>query len=71
MVAFVAVLVWGGHRIGAVMALVLVPVEIVFWVGFALPVPPIVTTAAMILLGSGASHWSDEQPGAGGFQPGA
>jgi len=39
--AVAGVLLWGGHRSGAVIALVLLPVGGVFWWGFALPIPPI------------------------------
>ena len=39
---FVAgVLLWGGYRSGAILALVLLPAGAVFWWGFALPIPPI------------------------------
>ena len=32
-------LVWDGSRAGAVLSLALLPVEAVFWIGFALPIP--------------------------------
>ena len=32
-------LLWNGSKAGAVLALVLLPIEAVFWVGFALPIP--------------------------------
>ena len=46
----VGVRLWGGHRDGAVAALVLLPVEAVFWWGFALPIPPLVALARTALL---------------------
>ena len=38
-VAWSALLIWRGRRVGAVLNLTLLPVEAVFWVGFALPLP--------------------------------
>ena len=32
-------LVWNGSKAGAVLGLVLFPVEAIFWLGFALPIP--------------------------------
>ena len=40
----------GGHRDGAVAALLLLPVEAVFWWGFALPIPPLVALVRTALL---------------------
>jgi hypothetical protein len=37
--AWAAWLLWNGSKAGAVLALVLLPIEAVFWVGFALPIP--------------------------------
>ena len=36
--AWAAWLVWNGSEAGAVLSLVLLPVEAVFWIGFALPI---------------------------------
>jgi hypothetical protein len=46
-------LLWGGHKAGAILALVLLPAGAFFWWGFALPLPPIVALArtALILVG--------------------
>ena len=43
---------WGGHRFGAILSLVLLPVGAIFWWGFALPIPPMmaVVRTAIILL---------------------
>ena len=51
-VAWSASLIWRGRSVGAVLSLVLLPVEAVFWVGFALPVPWVIgfARAALILL---------------------
>jgi hypothetical protein len=51
-VAWSAWLIWSGRRTGAVLSLMLLPVEAVFWVGFALPVPWVIgfARAALILL---------------------
>jgi hypothetical protein len=51
---FVAgVLLWGGYKSGAILALVLLPLGGVFWWGFALPIPPIFALiwSVLILLG--------------------
>lgn len=48
--AFAAWLVWEGLRIGAVLSFALLPVEIVFWIGFDLPIPWIVGIARVVLL---------------------
>ena len=45
-------LVWSGEKLGAILALVLLPLGAVFWWGFALPIPPIlaiILTALIIL----------------------
>ena len=44
------VLLWGGYRSGAVLALALLPVGAVFWWGFALPIPPIFAVVWTILI---------------------
>ena len=41
---------WEGHRDGAVVALFLLPVEAVFWWGFALPIPPVVALVRTALI---------------------
>jgi hypothetical protein len=43
-------LLWGGHKSGAVLALVLLPVGGFFWWGFALPIPPIFALVWTILI---------------------
>jgi hypothetical protein len=48
--AVAGVLLWGGHKSGAVLALLLVPVGGVFWWGFALPIPPISALVWTILI---------------------
>lgn len=51
-------LLWRQRRAGAVLAIVLLPLEIVFWIGFALPFGPIAgvarTVAVLIALRSRA-----------------
>ena len=53
-VVFVAVLsgrlLWTMRRAGAVLNLGLLPVEAVFWIGFALPVPWLFGTARVVLV---------------------
>jgi hypothetical protein len=48
--AWAAWLVWRGSRIGAVLSLVLLPLEAVFWLGFALPIPWLFGVARAALL---------------------
>ena len=43
-------LVWQGSRTGAVLSLSLLPIEAVFWIGFALPIPWAFGAARVILL---------------------
>lgn len=45
-----ALLVWRGRRSGAPVALALLPLEAVFWYGFALPIPWLVGAARVALL---------------------
>lgn len=52
----VAVLLWAEHTVGLWMALALLPFEILFWIGFALPFGPplgIVRTALVALVLTG------------------
>jgi len=48
--AIAGVLLWGGHRSGAALALALIPAGGVFWWGFALPIPPILAFIWTILI---------------------
>ncbi len=48
--AFAGWLVWQGSRTGAVLSLCLLPLEAVFWIGFALPIPWAFGVARVILL---------------------
>jgi hypothetical protein len=50
--AWSAWLIWRGRSVGAVLNLTLLPVEAVFWAGFALPVPWVIglARAALVLL---------------------
>jgi hypothetical protein len=43
-------LVWNGSRAGALLSLVLLPVEAVFWLGFALPIPWVFGVARIAFL---------------------
>ena len=43
-------LLWEGRKAGAVLNLGLLPVEAVFWIGFALPVPWLVGIARLVLV---------------------
>lgn len=55
-VSYAAWLVWRGSRTGVVVALVLLPVEAVFWIGFALPFPwPIGIARAALLISAATS----------------
>jgi hypothetical protein len=43
-------LLWNSSKLGAIVAVVLVPVGAVFWWGFALPFPPLIAVARTILI---------------------
>ena len=43
-------LVWNGSRAGAMLSLALLPVEAVFWLGFALPIPWVFGVARIAFL---------------------
>jgi hypothetical protein len=43
-------LLWGGHRVGGVLALILLVPGAAYWWGFDLPYPPIVAAVRTILL---------------------
>ena len=49
-VAWTAWLVWNGSTTGAILALALIAIEIVFWIGFALPIPWLLGAARVVLL---------------------
>lgn len=44
------VLLWGGYKSGAILALALLPIGGIFWWGFALPIPPIFALIWTILI---------------------
>lgn len=48
--AVAGVLLWGGYRSGAILALALVPAGAIFWWGFALPIPPLFALIWSILI---------------------
>lgn len=52
---FAAVLLWNAEPLGALLTLALLPVEIIFWAGFALPIPPLIGLVRIALLWVG---WS-------------
>jgi len=43
-------LLWGGSKVGAILALLLLPIGAVFWWGFALPFGPILGLISTILI---------------------
>ena len=50
---FAGVLLWQGEQIGALITLALMPIEIIFWAGFAVPIPPLLAVARIALLWAG------------------
>jgi hypothetical protein len=46
---------WRGKKAGAVLNLSLLPIEAVFWIGFALPFPPLAGLARVVLV---AASWT-------------
>ena len=53
-VAAGGVLLWFGRRAGAVIALALLPIEFAFWLGYALPFPPLIALLRIALV---AAAW--------------
>ena len=53
--AYAGWLLWNGETVGALMTIALVPIEVVFWAGFAVPIPPLIAVARLGLLAAG---WS-------------
>jgi hypothetical protein len=50
---------WNGQRAGGILGLALLPIDAIFWFGFALPIPPLnalVRTALLVL------NWSSLKP---------
>lgn len=52
---FAGYLLWHGEPLGAVITIALVPIEVLFWAGFALPAPPVFGLVRIALLAAG---WS-------------
>lgn len=50
LVGVAGLLLWRGHKRGAILALALVPAGAIFWWGFALPIPPIFALVWTILI---------------------
>lgn len=50
-----AALIWQGRRSGGILAMALLLPGIVFWIGFALPIPPVLALVRTVLL---AANWS-------------
>lgn len=48
--SWAALLVWNASKVGAILTLALLPVEGVFWYGFALPIPAVIGVARIVLL---------------------
>jgi hypothetical protein len=50
---FAGMLVWHGEQVGALITLALLPIELAFWAGFAVPIPPLtaVVRVAVFLAG--------------------
>ena len=51
-------LLWSADKIGAILALVLLPLGAVFWWGFALPIPPIFALVRTVLIVLNWQHLS-------------
>lgn len=43
-------LLWSGSKAGAVLGLALLPLEAIFWIGFALPIPWLLGLARVVLI---------------------
>lgn len=51
--AWAAWLVWNASKAGALLALILLPIEATFWVGFALPIPWLIGAARVVFIALG------------------
>ena len=60
---------WRGDQRGAVVSLALLPIEAVYWLGFALPIPWLLGVARVALVAAAWRRWQD-QPGAARSGPG-
>ncbi|WP_353952726.1 hypothetical protein V6K52_04585 [Knoellia sp. S7-12] len=49
-VAVGGVLLLSNRRLGAILAVAPIPVEVAFWIGFALPIPPVMAVARVALV---------------------
>ena len=54
--------VWRGRKAGAVVNLAVLPLEAIFWVGFALPLPWLAAAARVALLAAGWSSLESRAP---------
>lgn len=43
-------LLWDGRQLGALVQFALLPIEAVFWYGFALPIPPVLALVRIVLV---------------------
>lgn len=48
--AWAAGLVWNASKVGAVLTLILLPAEALFWIGFDLPIPKMIGLVRVVLL---------------------
>ena len=49
-VGWAAWLLWNGSKLGAILSLAILPVEAMFWVGFALPFPWLLGAVRVVLI---------------------
>jgi hypothetical protein len=54
---------WRGRRSGAVLNLALLPIEAIFWLGFAVPIPWLFGIARVVLLAASWSSLGDRSSG--------
>jgi hypothetical protein len=55
--------VWRGRKAGAVVNLAVLPIEAIFWIGFALPLPWLAGLARVALLAAGWRSLDGSRPG--------
>ncbi len=53
LVAAGAWMLWNGNRMGGIAALALIPIEAIFWYGFALPIPPVLGLIRVVMVIAG------------------
>ncbi|MQA09973.1 MAG: hypothetical protein GEU98_15745 [Pseudonocardiaceae bacterium] len=55
-------LLWTGRRSGAVLVVATIPIEALFWFGYALPIPPVLALLRVVLVAAGWRSLNPQAP---------